>query len=187
MENGINVLTVYDVAEITGKSPETIKRWIREDNMFPNAYKENDKKGWRIPESDLEQIHFRYCNKKNLIPHYDGDFAKPSFNKIEEFSSEGVKEVVILAFQAVTMTTPTKEVIDTLCIVGIRRTMEILLTMQQSPTKVKSQLGFIKAAIKNNWSPETIPVKMKIKKARILKEKVEDYSQPFPFYNWLEE
>ena len=48
--------TVKEVAEIVGKHEETIKRWIR-SGKFPNSYRNSDKEGWRILETDL--IHLK--------------------------------------------------------------------------------------------------------------------------------
>ncbi|MBA2874158.1 hypothetical protein HNR31_000928 [Anoxybacillus caldiproteolyticus] len=48
------------------------------------------------------------------------------------------KELVKLMYEAVTLTSPTDEVLSILSAVGIKRTLEILLIMTQSATKVKS-------------------------------------------------
>lgn len=47
-------------------------------------------------------------------------------------------ELVKLAYEAVTLTSPTEEILTLLSVVGIKRTLEILLIMQQSATKVKT-------------------------------------------------
>lgn len=47
--------TVKEVADILGKHEETIKRWIR-SGKFPNSYRNSDKEGWRIVESDLLEL-----------------------------------------------------------------------------------------------------------------------------------
>ena len=52
--------TVKEVAELLGKHEETIKRWIR-SGKFPNSYRNSDKEGWRIIESDLLQLN-------NVVP-----------------------------------------------------------------------------------------------------------------------
>ena len=69
-------------------------------------------------------------------------------------------ELVKLAYEVVTLTSPTQEIFTLLSVVGIKRTLEILLIMQQSATKVKNPDGFIKKAIRENWSPTTVPVKL---------------------------
>ena len=48
--------TVREVAELLGKHEETIKRWIRAGKL-PNSYRNSDKVGWRIVESDLLNIN----------------------------------------------------------------------------------------------------------------------------------
>lgn len=44
------------MAELLGKHEETIKRWIR-SGKFPNAYRNGDKEGWRVIESDLLKLN----------------------------------------------------------------------------------------------------------------------------------
>lgn len=53
-------------------------------------------------------------------------------------------ELVKLAYQTVTLTLPSDEMLSILSVVGIKRTLEILLTMQQAPSNVKNTDGFIK-------------------------------------------
>ncbi|WP_257143364.1 helix-turn-helix domain-containing protein [Bacillus cereus] len=48
----MNMYTVKELALTLQKHEETIKRWLR-SGKFPNAFCNSDKKGWRIPESDL--------------------------------------------------------------------------------------------------------------------------------------
>ena len=59
-------------------------------------------------------------------------------------------ELVKLAYQAVTLTFPTDEMLSILSVVGIKRTLEILLIMEQTPPKVKNPGEFIKKAIRKN-------------------------------------
>lgn len=99
----------------------------------------------------------------------------------------------------VTLTSPTDEILSILSVVGIKRTLEILLIMQQSPTKVKNPDGCIRKAIRENWSPTSIPIKLPKKSSKRLydltQQKFENnltqvnnqQSKPVPFYNWLEE
>ncbi|MGE8037743.1 helix-turn-helix domain-containing protein [Lysinibacillus sp. NPDC093692] len=47
---------VKEVADLLGKHEETIKRWIR-SGKFPNAYRNSDKEGWRVIESDLLKLN----------------------------------------------------------------------------------------------------------------------------------
>lgn len=48
--------TVKEVADLIGKHEETIKRWIRADKL-PNSYRNSDKEGWKILESDLLKLN----------------------------------------------------------------------------------------------------------------------------------
>ena len=79
-------------------------------------------------------------------------------------------ELVKLAYQAVTLTSPTDEILSILSVVGIKRTLEILLIMQQSATKVKNPDGFIRKAIRENWNPTSIPIKLPKKQSKRLYE-----------------
>ncbi|MGE7110129.1 helix-turn-helix domain-containing protein [Lysinibacillus sp. NPDC047702] len=56
--------TVKEVAELLSKHEETIKRWIR-TRKFPNSYRNSDKEGWRILESDLLKLEYYYPEQQN--------------------------------------------------------------------------------------------------------------------------
>lgn len=135
--------TVKDVSEFLGKSEETIKRWIR-SGKFPNAYKNSDKEGWRIVESDLLEL------TKGLSPPKQEQLVEIMESDFNE------KELVRLAYQAVTLTPPTDEMLSILSVVGVKRTLEILLVMQQSTTKVRNPDRFIKKVIRENFNPTSI-------------------------------
>lgn len=174
-------LSVKEFASKIKKSEETIKRWIR-SGKFPNAVKNSDKQGWLIPVSDLEELNTEPISK-------DEDASN---NK----SNESIEELVTLAFQAVTLTHPPEELINVLKIAGLKRTLECLLIMQQSPSKVKNPIGFIRKCLRENWTPETIAVSIPRQKPRHLydlnNQQYEElnsnkYKRKVPFYNWLEE
>ncbi|MBP1931843.1 helix-turn-helix domain-containing protein [Ammoniphilus resinae] len=171
-------LSVRDVAERMSKSEETIKRWLR-SGKFPNAYKVSDKEGWRIPESD-------FLNGQAISPPQP---EQTSLFTPQQRSHSDDNDLIILAYQAVTLTTPTDELLELFTSIGIKRTLELLLVMQQSPTKVKNPLGFFKRAIKENWTPSTLPERVN-RHRQNLEERLgyqsNNQSQPFPFYNWLE-
>ena len=71
--------------------------------------------------------------------------------------------------------------------------------MQQSTTKVKNPDGFIKKAIRENWSPTTLLVKIPKKQNKHLSDltqqdydamqnKAENtYQSKIALYNWLED
>lgn len=177
--------TVKELASLVDKHEETIKRWIRAGKL-PNAYCKSDKEGWRIPEGDVISLNGDIPHKKNKTKEGVAD---------EQHELELIK----LAYQAVTLTSPTDEILFVLSVVGIKRTLEILLIMQQSATKVKNPDGFIKKAVRENWSPTTVPVKLpKVQSKKIYDLSEQDIdnnplynNQPhkpkYPFYNWLEE
>lgn len=182
----MNEYTVKEVADLVGKHEETVKRWIRAGKL-PNSYRNSDKEGWRILESDL--LNLNRVIPVNETEQQDNDMK----------SNENETELVKLAYQAVTLTSPTDEILYALSLVGIKRCLEILLIMQQSATKVKNPDGFIRKAIRNNWSPTSIPVKLPKKQSKRMYELTQqDYEQGIakvenqssdtaPFYNWLEE
>lgn len=183
----MNEYTVKEVADLLDKHEETIKRWIRSGKL-PNSYRNSDKEGWRIIESDL-------LNLNKTIP----------VNKHEQENGEvklifDESELVKLAYQAVTLTSPPDEVLSVLSVVGIKRTLEILLIMQQSTTKVKNPDGFIRKAIRENWTPTSTPIKLSRRERskgvydltpqefeeRFGREKSQTVPK-VPLYNWLEE
>ncbi|BAU28531.1 helix-turn-helix protein [Aneurinibacillus soli] len=184
----MKVYTVKELASAVGKHEETIKRWLR-SGKFPNAFRNSDKEGWRIPESDL--VHIKQGT----------GFVREDSQQSEEAVQQDVDELelVRLAYEAVTLTSPTEEILTILSVVGIKRTLEILLIMQQSAAKVKNPDGFIKKAIRENWSPTTVPVKLPKKQSKHFYDLTQqdyeatenkgesDYPSKFPFYNWLEE
>lgn len=179
--------TVKEVADLLGKHEETIKRWVRSGKL-PNSYRNSDKEGWRIIESDLLSIHKSIPANK---PGQDNNDVK-----LEADESELVK----LAYQAVTLTSPPDEILSVLYVVGIKRTLEILLIMQQSTTKVKNPDGFIRKAIREGWTPTSTPIKLARRERRkgVYDLTQQEYEERFgreksdttsmvPFYNWLEE
>ncbi|KMN41079.1 helix-turn-helix domain-containing protein [Bacillus sp. LK2] len=183
----MKIYTVKEVSSLIGKHEETIKRWIRSGKL-PNSYRNSDKEGWRILESDL--LHITEIVPTKVEPHQD--------SHINPFTNEE-DTLVKLAYEAVTLTSPTKEIHSVLSVVGIKRTLEILLIMQQSATKVKNPDGFIKKAIRENWSPTTLPVKLPKKQNKRLSDltqqdydtmqnKAENtYQSKITLYNWLED
>lgn len=183
----MKIYTVKEVSSLLDKHEETIKRWIRSGKL-PNSYRNSDKEGWRILESDL--LHITQSISTKVEPHQDVH--------INSFTNEE-DTLIKLAYEAVTLTSPTKEIHSVLSVVGIRRTLEILLIMQQSPTKVKKPDGFIRKAIRENWSPTTLPVKIPKKQNKHLSDltqqdydamqnKAENtYQSKIALYNWLED
>lgn len=184
----MKVYTVKELAIAVGKHEETIKRWLR-SGKFPNAFRNSDKEGWKIPESDL--VHIKQGT----------GFVKEDSQQSQQVVREDIEELelVKLAYEAVTLTSPTQEILTLLSVVGIKRTLEILLIMQQSATKVKNPDGFIKKAIRENWSPTTVPVKLPKKQSKhiydltqqdyetMVNQKQHENQSKVPLFNWLEE
>ena len=48
------LFTVKALAELFDKDTETIYRWIREGDVFPNAFKVKD--GWYVPMKDVRAL-----------------------------------------------------------------------------------------------------------------------------------
>jgi predicted site-specific integrase-resolvase len=46
--------TVKDLAEQFQKDEETIRRWIKDGDVFPNAFKVKD--GWYVPTGDVKRL-----------------------------------------------------------------------------------------------------------------------------------
>src|SRR5690606_1912702 len=103
--------TVKEVAKLVGKHEETIKRGIRAGKL-PNTFRNSDKEGWRIIESDL--LHLNH-----FIPTNNSE--KQQFDK-ENDSNE--TELVKLAYQAVTLTSPTDEILSILSVESEEHTSE---------------------------------------------------------------
>lgn len=171
-----DLLTVKQAAEYLKKSEETIRRYLRKGD-FPNAKKESDTQGWQIPIEDLKTI---------IAKQTSTSFQSPKVYP-QDTNQEKVSEMVALAYKAVTLTDPTEEMIGLLSYVGIHRTLEILLIMQLSPTKVKNPPAFIKKAISKGWTTDTVPIKRNKNVARIQSVPQAQPRREIPFYNWLED
>lgn len=64
---------------------------------------------------------------------------------------------VVLAYQVATLTYPSSEVLELLLPLPYERTLELLLVLRQSPSKVASPLNFLRRAIQEGWTPESLP------------------------------
>lgn len=64
---------------------------------------------------------------------------------------------IATAYQIATLTYPSFEVIELLKPIPFERVLELLLIMRQSPRLVKSPLNFIRRALQENWTTETMP------------------------------
>ncbi|MFF2498535.1 hypothetical protein [Peribacillus sp. NPDC058075] len=55
--------SVKEVAILINKSEETVRRWLRKGDVFPNAHNNSDKEGWKIPAADI-QLSKRSINEQ---------------------------------------------------------------------------------------------------------------------------
>ena len=98
------------------KNEETIKRKIK-DGMFPKAFQNSRKEGWKIPVSDVALL-----TGSSLIKVQDKKKALSSdYNK---------SELVKLAYQVTTLTSP-EEVHKVLTSLPLERVLEICLIIRQ--------------------------------------------------------
>lgn len=169
-------IDVKKAARYLNKSEETIRRYLR-NGIFPNAIKKSDSRGWRIPIEELDLIN--ESTSRNMSPRE---------NTVNHLIDKDIRELVAMSYKAVTLTDPTEEMVGILSNVGIHRTLEVLLTMQLSPSKVKNPPAFIKKAISKGWKPETVPLRKEKNLSQIKSSEPSDReSSKLPFYNWLEE
>ena len=73
---------------------------------------------------------------------------------------KGSVRAIALAYQTATLTYPSFEIMELLRPLPFERVLELLLIMRQSPRPVKSPLNFLRRAIQEGWSPETMPEKL---------------------------
>jgi hypothetical protein len=172
--------SVKEVAALLGyKNEETIKRKIK-DGMFPNAYQNSRKEGWKIPASDVTAI----TNSSTSSVQNKSETPSNDYNKFE---------LVKLAYQVATLTSPPKEVHEVLTSLPFERALRICLIIRQQSRPLDDPYKFIKAAITKNYIPDPIS-NTKNKSFINLKQRTLDesglsqqQSRKLPFYNWLEE
>lgn len=66
------------------------------------------------------------------------------------------EKAIILAYQIATLSFPTDEVMNILRPLAYERVLELLLVVRQAKD-VKSPLNFLRRAISEGWTPETLP------------------------------
>lgn len=69
-------------------------------------------------------------------------------------------QAIATAYQIATLTYPSFEVIELLKPLPFERVLELLLIMRQSPRPVKSPLNFLRRALQEGWTAETMPEKV---------------------------
>ena len=168
--------SVKEVATILGyKNEETIKRKIRA-GKFPNAFQNSRKEGWRIPASDVAAITKSSSKKvqtKSELPSTD-------CNKTE---------LVKLAYQVATLSSPSKEVQEVLASLSLERALEICLIIRQQTKPIDEPYKFIKAAVTKKWVPDPITNEKKKRLVELTQREVDlnkQQTKKLPFYNWLE-
>lgn len=172
--------TVKEVAALMGyKNEETIKRKIK-DGMFPKAFQNSRKEGWKIPASDVAAL-----TGSSLIKVQDKKKALSSdYNK---------SELVKLAYQVTTLTSPPEEVHKVLTSLPLERVLEICLIIRQQSRPIDEPYKFVKAAKTKNWMPDPI---IDEEKKRLVDLTQRDYESlalkekrtgTIPLYNWLEQ
>ncbi len=48
------LLTVKDLCDLFQRDEDTIRRWIKDGDVFPNAFKVKD--GWYVPVKDVKKL-----------------------------------------------------------------------------------------------------------------------------------
>lgn len=172
--------SVKEVASLLGyKNEETIKRKIK-DGMFPNAYQNSRKEGWKIPASDVTAL----TNSSSRSVQSKSETLSNDYNK---------SELVKLAYQVATLTSPTKEVHEVLTSLPLERALEICLIIRQQSNPVKNPYKFIKASQTKKWIPDPIE---NVENKRLIELTQHDFERDglseqrttkLPFYNWLEQ
>ncbi|MFK4292418.1 helix-turn-helix transcriptional regulator [Bacillus sp. RC250] len=172
--------SVKEVAALLGyKNEETIKRKIK-GGMFPKAFQNSRKEGWKIPASDvavLTSSSLTNIQDKKKSPSLD-------YNK---------SELVKLAYQVTTLTSPPEEVHKVLISLPLVRVLEICLIIRQQSRQIDEPYKFVKAAKTKNWMPDPIT---NGEKKRLVDLTQRDYESlalneqrtgTIPLYNWLEQ
>ncbi|MCT4573078.1 hypothetical protein N3930_38500, partial [Bacillus thuringiensis] len=109
--------SVKEVAALLGyKNEETIKRKLK-DGLFPNAFQNSRKEGWKIPASDVATL------------------AGSSLKKIQSKKSSSTDynkfELVKLAYQIATLTSPPEGVHKALTSLPLEQALKICLILRQ--------------------------------------------------------
>lgn len=76
-------------------------------------------------------------------------------------------KAVEMAYQIATLSFPGPEVIELLAPLPYERTLELLLVLRLSTRPVNSPLAFLRRAIAEGWTSETMPQKMDRKSQNI--------------------
>lgn len=77
------------------------------------------------------------------------------------------QKAIEAVYQIATLTHPTVDVIELLRPLPFERTLDLLLILRQSPKPVKSPANFLRRAIQEGWTAETLPENIDRKVQRI--------------------
>lgn len=172
--------TVKEVAALLGyKNEETINRKLK-GGLFPNAFQNSRKEGWKIPAGDVATL--------------TGSSQKSFQSKNTSTSTNYNKpELIRWAFQIANLTLPSEEVHKFLTSLPLERALEICLIMRQQTRSIDDYFKFVKAAKTKNWMPDPIT---NGEKKRLVDLTQRDYESSIlkepqtgtiSLYNWLEQ
>ena len=128
----------------------------------------------KIPASDIAAITGSSPKSKSSSPSTDN-------NKYE---------LVKLAYQVATLSSPPKEVQEVLASLSLERALEICLIIRQQNKTIEDPYRFVKAAISKNWMPDPITIENKKRLIDLTQREMdlgEQQTGKLPFYNWLED
>ncbi|MCP1312102.1 hypothetical protein [Paenibacillus tyrfis] len=80
-------------------------------------------------------------------------------------------QAIAMAYQIATLTYPSQQVMELLLPLPYERTLDLMLILRQSPRPVNSPLNFLRRAIEENWTSETMPEK--------INRRVQNYEERF--------
>lgn len=69
-------------------------------------------------------------------------------------------KAVVMAYQVATLTYPSDEIIEMLMPLSYERTLELLLVLRLSSRPVTSPLNYLRRAISEGWTADTLPQKI---------------------------
>ncbi|MFJ7817396.1 helix-turn-helix transcriptional regulator [Bacillus toyonensis] len=172
--------SVKEVAALLGyKNEETIKRKLK-DGLFPNAFQNSRKEGWKIPASDVATLagsSLKKVQREN----------KSSFTDYNKF------ELVKLAYQIATLTSPPEGVRKALTSLPLEHALKICLILRQQSRPIDDPFKFVKAAITKKWTPDPITYEKKKSLVDFTQRDFEGFglkeqrTGKIPLYNWLEQ
>lgn len=152
--------SVQDVSVRMWYTEGAIKRWL-DSGKFPNSFNVRDKDGWRILLPDLNgKVLFSFRQEQTSM----------EFSVTTPTNDE--RDLILLSFQTVVLTSPSDGPLGILSSVRIHRTLEILIVMKQE-----------------EWTSSTLLKKLGRKRQNFedgLGIELSTRISAFPSFNWLE-